>query len=200
MCGIAGIIGNISEKKYSLIKKMISSLFHRGPDKQKVLRTKTSLLAFSRLKIIDFDNRSMQPMISEDKKHILLFNGEIYNYKELKKNLEKKYNFITESDTEVLLAMLKLYGLSCLKDLNGMFAFCYLNIAENTFTLVRDRFGQKPLYYSIDEDSCYFASEIKSLLSAGINNSPNFSSISEYLHKGKIDCSENTWFEGVKAN
>ncbi len=198
MCGIAGIIGNISEKKYSLIKKMISSLFHRGPDKLKVLRTKNSLLAFSRLKIIDFDNRSMQPMISEDKKHILLFNGEIYNYKELKKKLEKKYNFITESDSEVLLAMLKLYGLSCLKDLNGMFAFCYLNILENTFTLVRDRFGQKPLYYSIDEDSCYFASEIKSLLSAGINNSPNFSSISEYLHKGKIDCSEYTWFENVK--
>ena len=74
----------------------------------------------------------------------------------------------------------------------------YLNIVENTFTLVRDRFGQKPLYYSIDEDSCYFASEIKSLLSAGSNNSPNFSSISEYLHKGKIDCSEYTWFENIK--
>ena len=70
--------------------------------------------------------------------------------------------------------MLKIYGISCLKDLNGMFAFCYLNIAENTFTLARDRFGQKPLYYSIDKHSCYFASEIKSILAADINNSPNF--------------------------
>ena len=81
MCGIAGIIGNIDDRKYFLIKKMISSLLHRGPDKQKILKTKNSLLAFSRLKIIDFDNRSMQPMISDDKKHILLFNGEIYKYK-----------------------------------------------------------------------------------------------------------------------
>ena len=94
MCGIAGIIGNIV-KKYFLIKKMISSLFTEDQT-NKGSNNKNSLLAFSRLKIIDFDNRSMQPMISDDKKHILLFNGEIYNYKELKKKL-KKYNFKTES-------------------------------------------------------------------------------------------------------
>ena len=83
---------------------MISSLFHRGPDKLKVLRTKNSLLAFSRLKIIDFDNRSMQPMISEDKKHILLYNGEIYNYKELQNSLKTHWSFNSNSDTECILA------------------------------------------------------------------------------------------------
>ena len=89
MCGIAGIIGQVNDNNYILIKNMISSLYHRGPDKIKVLETSDSLLAFSRLKIIDFNDRSMQPMISDDKKHILLFNGEIYNYKELKKYREK---------------------------------------------------------------------------------------------------------------
>ena len=198
MCGIAGIIGNISEDKHLLIRNMISSLYHRGPDKQKILKTNNSLLAFSRLKIIDFDNRSMQPMISSDKKHILLFNGEIYNYKELKRKVLNKYNFVTESDTEVLLAMLKLYGTSCLKDINGMFAICYINLQDNTYTLARDRFGQKPLYYFKDKNSFYFASEIKSILAAGVENLPDYMSISEYLHNGKIDCYQNTWFKNIK--
>ena len=198
MCGIAGIIGNISEDKHLLIRNMISSLYHRGPDKQKILKTNSSLLAFSRLKIIDFDNRSMQPMISSDKKHILLFNGEIYNYKELKRKILNKYNFVTESDTEVLLAMLKLYGTSCLKDINGMFAICYINLQDNTYTLARDRFGQKPLYYFKDKNSFYFASEIKSILAAGVENLPDYMSISEYLHNGKVDCYQNTWFKNIK--
>ncbi len=177
---------------------MISNLYHRGPDKIRVLETTNSLLAFSRLKIIDFNDRSMQPIISDDKKHILVFNGEIYNYKELKKNIGKKYPFKTSSDTEVLLAMLKLYGISALKDLNGMFAFCYHNVRENSYILARDRFGQKPLYYSIDKRNFYFASEIKSLIASNIDTSPDLTSISEYLHRGELDFTQHTWFKSIK--
>ena len=126
MCGIAGIIGDISEEKIDIIKNMISSLYHRGPDAQRILKTDNSLLAFSRLKIIDFNDRSMQPMVSSDKKNILLFNGEIYNYKELQKN----YNLINDtikSDTDVLIKLnLKLGVKKTPGLLNGMFAYCVL--------------------------------------------------------------------------
>ena len=198
MCGIAGILGNIKEKNLSQAKKMLLSISHRGPDKLRILDTKNALLLFARLKIIDFNDRSMQPMISSDKKHILLFNGEIYNFKKLKKQIGNKYNFKTTSDTEVLLAMLKIYGTEALNYINGMFSFCYYDVNNKTFTFARDRFGQKSLYYSFNKNLFYFSSEIKSLISAGINNQPNYKSISQYLHYNALDADENTWFENIK--
>lgn len=197
MCGITGIIGDISEDKINVINNMVLAQSHRGPDGHRVLKTPTALLGFSRLKIIDFDDRSMQPMISKNKKYVLLFNGEIYNYKKLKADIGNKYKFNTSSDTEVLLAMLILYGLDSLKKINGMFSFCFYDVDKNLYTLVRDRFGQKPLYFSIENGSFYFASEIKSLLAAGITNTPNYTSISDYLHRGKIDCDKDTLFKNV---
>ena len=157
---------------------MLYSISHRGPDKLRVLETNNALLAFARLKIIDFKDRSMQTMISEDKKHVLIFNGEIYNYKKLKIKIANKYNFKTSSDTEVLLAMLTIYGSDALNYVNGMFSFCYYDVENQIFTLARDRFGQKSLYYSIYKHSLYFSSEIKGLLAAGIDNSPDYK---EYL-------------------
>ena len=198
MCGIAGIIGNIKEGNIDEAKKMLYSISHRGPDKLRVLETNNALLAFARLKIIDFKDRSMQPMISEDKKHVLIFNGEIYNYKKLKIKIANKYNFKTSSDTEVLLAMLIIYGSDALNYVNGMFSFCYYDVENQIFTLARDRFGQKSLYYSIYKHSLYFSSEIKGLLAAGIDNSPDYKSISYYLHFNLLDCNENTWFNDIK--
>jgi len=198
MCGITGIIGDIKDDQINIIKNMVTAQSHRGPDGHRVLRTSSSLLGFSRLKIIDFDDRSMQPIISEDNKYILLFNGEIYNYKKLKVRIGNKYKFKTTSDTEVLLAMLILYGLESLNSVNGMFAFCLYNVEENLYTLGRDRFGQKPLYYATEKNYFYFASEVKSLLASGIKNSPNLVCVSDYLHKGKIDCDQNTLFQNIK--
>lgn len=198
MCGIAGILGDIKEKNLSQAKDMLLSISHRGPDKFRILDTNNALLLFARLKIIDFNDRSMQPMISSDKKHILLFNGEIYNFKKLKKQIGNKYNFKTSSDTEVLLAMLKIYGTEALNYINGMFSFCYYDVNNRTFTLARDRFGQKSLYYSFHKNLFYFSSEIKSLISAGINNQPNYKSISQYLHYNALDADENTWFKNIK--
>ena len=144
---VFGIIGDVSEDKINVINNMIVAQSHRGPDGHRVLKTPTALLGFSRLKIIDFDDRSMQPMISKNKKYVLLFNGEIYNYKKLKADIGNKYKFNTTSDTEVLLAILILYGLDSLKSINGMFSFCFYDVDKNLYTLVRDRYGQKPLYF-----------------------------------------------------
>ena len=130
MCGIIGIIGNIDDTKINTIKNMISSQIHRGPDGHRILKTKSSLLGFSRLKIIDFDNRSMQPMVSEDGRYVLVFNGEIYNFKDLKNKIKNKYKFTTSSDSEVLLAILILYGLDGLKEINGMFSFCFYDVKK----------------------------------------------------------------------
>ena len=197
MCGIIGVIGNIDDIKINIVKSMLYSQVHRGPDGHRILRTKSALLGFSRLKIIDFDNRAMQPMVSKDEKYALVFNGEIYNYKQLKNKIIGKYKFNTSSDSEVLLATLILYGLDGLKEINGMFSFCFYDVNKNIYTLVRDRFGQKPLYYSINRGSFYFSSEIKSLLVAGIKNDLNFNAVSDYLYRGKIDCSEQTFFNDI---
>jgi asparagine synthase (glutamine-hydrolysing) len=197
MCGIIGVIGNIDDIKINIVKSMLYSQVHRGPDGHRILRTKSALLGFSRLKIIDFDNRAMQPMVSKDEKYALVFNGEIYNYKQLKNKIGGKYKFNTSSDSEVLLATLILYGLDGLKEINGMFSFCFYDVNKNIYTLVRDRFGQKPLYYSINRGSFYFSSEIKSLLVAGIKNDLNFNAVSDYLYRGKIDCSEQTFFNDI---
>ncbi len=113
MCGLSGIIGlNLSENDgLIMVRKMISTLAHRGPDGQKIVINKNNIYGFSRLAIIDLNKRSMQPKISKDKKYILSFNGEIYNYKELRKEISDKYHFLTESDSEVLMAVLTLWGL-----------------------------------------------------------------------------------------
>jgi len=198
MCGISGIIGNINDNHINSIKNMVTMQSHRGPDGHRVIRTPSSLLGFSRLKIIDFDDRAMQPIISKDKKYILLFNGEIYNYKKLKANIGNKYRFTTTSDTEVLLAMLILYGIESLKHINGMFAFCFYDVEENTYILARDRFGQKPLYFTNKKNYIYFASEIKSLLASGLKPDPNLFSIADYLFKGELDCNENTLFQNIQ--
>ena len=126
MCGITGIIGDVSEDKINVINNMIVAQSHEGPDGHRVLKTPTALLGFSRLKIIDFDDRSMQPMISKNKNMSYSLMGKFYNYKKLKADIGNKYKFNTTSDTEVLLAMLILYGLDSLKSINGMFSFCFL--------------------------------------------------------------------------
>tara|TARA_B100000686_G_scaffold331260_1_gene394548 strand:+ start:2565 stop:4454 length:1890 start_codon:yes stop_codon:yes gene_type:complete len=197
MCGLAGIIGHISDLENQNLIKMLSIQSHRGPDGHRILKTNNSLLGFSRLKIIDFSDRAMQPMVSRDNKHVLVFNGEIYNYKYLKQKIGKKYNFETLSDSEVLLAVLVIYGLEGLKFINGMFSFCYYDVDANTYTLVRDRFGQKPLFYSKFDDNYYFASEIKSLVFINQETKLNYENINNYLLQGNLDCSHSTFFLNI---
>jgi asparagine synthase (glutamine-hydrolysing) len=199
MCGLSGIIGfNRGENNgVGIVRNMISTLAHRGPDGHKIVINNNNIYGFSRLAIIDLKKRSMQPMISKDKKYILSFNGEIYNYKELRKEISDKYHFITESDSEVLMAVLILWGLEGLEKVYGMFSFCFYDGKNNRHIFARDRFGQKPLFFSTEGSSFFYASEIKALLAAGISKNINYYSISDYVVDGAIDYGKETFFSNI---
>ena len=166
MCGFVSILAkkNLLSKKF-LIKKMLDRIAHRGPDGEGVLHIAgQALFGHRRLAIIEVAGGA-QPMHSEDERFILLFNGAIYNYIELRQQLkEVGFNFKTSSDTEVLLQLLIYKGKSALPLLNGMFAFIFYDQKENSWIAARDHFGIKPLYFSKKNKELIFASEIKSIL------------------------------------
>jgi len=181
MCGIAGFYSKLNNKK-SIIANQIKVLNHRGPDDSGLYVKGNIAFGHARLAIIDIAN-AKQPMISYDEHYVLTFNGEIYNYLELRQHLTSMgYKFRTHSDTEVLLFMYSEYGKDCLKMLNGMFAFAIYDTIKDVIFLARDHFGIKPLYYISNDDSFIFASEIKSILQfPGIKAEPDWKSVNEYL-------------------
>ena len=157
MCGINGF--NWSDKK--LIKQINNTVKHRGPDDSGIFTDSAISLGHSRLSIIDLSKKGKQPM--KRLNYIITFNGEIYNYKEIKREL-KEYNFKSNSDTEVILYAYDKWKEECLKKLNGMFAFCIYDTKKKELFLARDRFGIKPLYYFNKNKRFAFCSEIKGLL------------------------------------
>ncbi len=184
MCGINGFaVTDPIENSTIRIKKMNDSLFHRGPDAENYCSWRGGKVSVGhrRLSIIDTNERSNQPMISASGKWAIVFNGEIYNYLELK--AQTNYPYKTASDTEVILAYVEQYGLEqFLGKCNGMFSFCLYNILENYMLLARDRLGIKPLYYACAGDSFVFSSEIKGILASGLVEARlNDSAIDEYL-------------------
>ncbi|MCX8112017.1 MAG: asparagine synthase (glutamine-hydrolyzing) [Bacteroidia bacterium] len=161
MCGIAGFWGEGGE---TVGHKMISTLRHRGPDYQGVWSEGPVTLAHARLSILDLDPRSHQPFFSADRRYVIVFNGEIYNFQELREQLRKKgVVFRTTSDTEVLVEAYAQWGRGMLDKLRGMFAFAIYDRLEKTFFLARDPMGKKPLYYTFREGLFAFASEMKAL-------------------------------------
>lgn len=161
MCGIAGFIGSGDSKTLS---SMVRTLKHRGPDDTGVWLDGVVGLGHARLSIIDLSPAGHQPMHSRSKKCTVVFNGEIYNYKELKKELEEKgVPFVSESDTEVLLAMYEAYGLECFSRLDGMFAVALYDHEQKALVIARDRMGEKPLHFASFKDAFIFASEPKAL-------------------------------------
>lgn len=166
MCGIAFYWreGGCSEEKRASFEKAINGLAHRGPDDAGVLQFGSAFVGHTRLAIIDLTSSS-QPMVSPDQRYVLSFNGEIYNYKELRKSLSSKWEFKTHGDTEVVLAGLINTGVDFLKEMKGMWAICLYDRIDNTLLLTRDRFGKKPLYYANDAHSFAVASELPSLKS-----------------------------------
>lgn len=163
MCGILGWQGNLQRKRFN---EALDLMQHRGPDDRGVEAiTDTYLFGHRRLSIIDLSENGHQPMDSIDGRYTIVFNGEIYNYKELQNELRAKgYQFRSHSDTEVLLAAWHEWNQECLHKLIGMFAFAIYDKQKNTTYLVRDRFGIKPLYFYSTEQQFGFASEVKSLL------------------------------------
>lgn len=196
MCGIVGFVSNDKNKK-KIIKKMSDKIIHRGPDSEGFYIDEDIALAHRRLSIIDL-SAGTQPMYNEDKSIVIVFNGEIYNYVELRKELKKKkHKFATQSDTEVLIHGYEEWGRDLPKKLRGMFAFAIYDINKKELFLARDNFGIKPLYYATFNDTFMFASEIKSLL-----EHPNFTKelneelIGPYL-SFSFTPTEETFFKGV---
>ncbi len=172
MCSIFGITQPLQEHK--------NSLSHRGPDHFDSFWSKDIYLAHNRLSIIGLDEKSNQPMRGRDGS-IIVFNGEIYNYKDLKKNELADYPFESDSDTEVILALFEKYGIDCIQYLRGMFAFAIWDKNKNRLFCARDRFGIKPFYYNKTDDQLVFASEMKAILPFLKEIQTNPDALSEYL-------------------
>lgn len=195
MCGIAGFIGKEKNMKKTL-KKMTDRIKHRGPDAEGFFVRGNVALGQRRLSIIDIEG-GLQPMFSKDGNYVVVFNGEIYNYQEIKKEL-KDYPWQTNSDTEVLLYGYQEWGSDLPKHLRGMFAFALYDIKEKTLFCARDHFGIKPFYYYQNKGSFLFVSEIKAFLDhPKFEKKFNESILSAYLSFSFTPTTE-TFFEGVK--
>jgi asparagine synthase (glutamine-hydrolysing) len=169
MCGINGIYHFSSNKDRSenSIQKMNDSMVHRGPDAEGYFEDDYVSFGHRRLSIIDVKKHSNQPLIDNTDRYIIIFNGEIYNYKELK-SLISNYDFKTNSDTEVILAAFIKWGKLCVNHFNGMFAFSIWDKVEKSMFIARDRMGIKPLYYYLDNEKIVYSSSAKSILNSGL--------------------------------
>lgn len=200
MCGICGI--GSTAPRYSLagaVAKMNAALSHRGPDDGGQFDSDTCSIAMRRLSIIDLAT-GHQPIDNEDGSLTIVFNGEIYNFSPLRKQLEKtgRHDFRTQSDTEVILHLYEDRRSETPRLLHGMFAFCVYDRRDNTMFLARDRFGEKPLYYSIQGEALAFSSELDSLLCwTEIRRRVDYEALYYLLHLGYIP-PPLTLFEGVK--
>jgi asparagine synthase (glutamine-hydrolysing) len=199
MCGIAGIVGN----NWSMqeLNRMVEIQHHRGPDSQGISIDTHGLagLGHNRLSIIDLSADAQQPMSSGNGNLSLVFNGEIYNYLELRRELSD-YPFHSRSDTEVILAAYERWGEACLDRFIGMFALAIWDRRERKLFAARDRFGVKPFYYASRPDgTLLFASEIKALHAAGVSKVADEKTWATYLTSGAYDHSEYTFWEGIKS-
>jgi asparagine synthase (glutamine-hydrolysing) len=185
MCGIAGIISSnpalVSDQR---IRAGTACLAHRGPDDEGYYLNRNIALGHKRLSIIDLSRNASQPFHYYDQ-YILVYNGEIYNYRELKEELVRKgFSFITHSDTEVVAASYAAYGKDCVQYFDGMFAFAIYDQKEEKLFAARDRFGEKPFFYYFDGEQLLFASEIKSLWKMGVSKEVNLSMLYNFLSIG----------------
>lgn len=197
MCGIAGIVEKNKDNN-SLMGRMLDSIAHRGPDASSIYSWEDFTLGHRRLSIIDIEG-GKQPMLNRDKSLAIIFNGEIYNYKELKRKQENKgYLFQTDSDTEVILSLYETYGQSFLNMLNGIFAFAILDKRHKRLFIARDYFGIKPLHY-LWKSSCFiFGSEQKSiLLHPNCPKNINKNSLHKHINL-RYTPGQETLFEGIK--
>ena len=198
---MCGYIGQVSFNKINnnLIEKCNENIICRGPDEKIVYTNKNTKLKqsseelnfsfiFNRLKIVDLSPQASQPMISEKFNTILMFNGEIYNHIELRKSLEKENIEFksSHSDTEVVLNGISKYGIEFVKNLVGQFSITFVDLNLNKIFLIRDRLGQKPLFYSINDENLYFGSNLKSIKKLSNNDTVDLDQVNNYLNLGVV--------------
>src|SRR5690242_16817876 len=191
MCGIAGIVwtDRLRPAPIAEAAAMAAALHHRGPDDGDVFAEGPIALSHRRLSIIDLSTAGRQPMHSSDGSLVIVYNGEIYNYLELREELRRAgHLFRTDTDTEVILEAYRCWGAECVSRFNGMWAFAIYDRRRREVFLSRDRFGIKPLYYTDDKDRFAFASEIKALLSVFRElRRPNLPIVHYFLPSGALD-------------
>ena len=197
MCGIAAVFGRNNVESKSMILNMLDVQKHRGPDSQGYFIDGPNALGHNRLSIISLSKDSDQPMRSSCGRFQLIFNGEIYNYIELRNKLKPYYHFKTNSDSEVLLAAYIVWGESMLNKLCGIFSFIIYDCVTKDVFGARDRFGVKPLYYTSHKGITLFSSEIKTIWSATKFRTPNLNVWYSYYSSGSYGEPHETFWEGI---
>ncbi len=202
MCGIAGIIQTEPRLDMEQIRQMTDALAHRGPDGEGHWKNNNSEVLFGhrRLSIIDLSDAGCQPLHYRER-YTIVHNGEIYNYKELREELEKKgYSFSSRTDTEVIVAAYDQWKKDCVKRFDGMFSFAIWDESEKELFAARDRFGEKPFFYTYGQGQLLFASEMKALWKAGIEKLPNQKMLFNFITIGYTDNPSQpgeTFFENI---
>src|ERR1044071_203727 len=203
MCGIYGFVSQREQINPEILSRMGFALAHRGPDDgdERITISDAGCVALGhkRLSIIDLSPAGRQPMANEDQSVWLTLNGEIYNYQELRQELETKgHRFRSHSDSEVVVHLYEESGADCLAKLKGMFAFALWDSKQKSLLLARDRIGKKPLHYCLTADGVIFASEIKALLQhPAVNRDLNFRGLSKYLSYEYVPAPD-TIFRSIK--
>ena len=200
MCGFVGMVrldGAPADRE--TIERMSASIAHRGPDGQGVYVEGPVGLGFRRLAILDLSDAASQPMVSADGRYVLVFNGEIFNFLELREELvQLGHQFRSTGDTEVLLEAYARWGTACVDRFNGMFSFAIFDRVTRTFVMCRDRFGKKPHFYYTNGRVLLIASEIKAILASGhYKGNTNWSVAMRYLRDGDLDLAQETFFDGI---
>jgi asparagine synthase (glutamine-hydrolysing) len=200
MCGISGIINFSKNINNADINVMNNSINYRGPNFKKIIKLNYASLGFLRLSIIDLSNKSNQPFQDTQKKITVIYNGEIYNYKDLKKKFFSKIKFKSNGDGEIILHLYQKFGKKFINYLKGMFAICIVDENKKNILLIRDRFGIKPLYYFLDKKNknLIFCSEIKGIVATRYyKKSINMKEAYLYLQKGYINSTNESWFKDI---
>ena len=203
MCGFASIVSLAGEKINSeQLRRMSHVIRHRGPNSDGVYIKDAVGFAFRRLSIQDLSDAGSQPMQTSDQRYAIVFNGEIYNYIELREELIKLgFQFRSKSDTEVLLNAYIAWGKSCVDKFNGMWAFLIYDSKEKTIFGSRDRFGIKPLYYYRSTRHILFGSEIKAIRASGLCKTDiNWGMASRFLLEDRLDDTTESFFENIQSH
>jgi asparagine synthase (glutamine-hydrolysing) len=196
MCGIAGFSGNTQHLSKDTFAKALETLSKRGPDHREIFQDGNLFLGHARLSIIDTSNNGHQPMSDPSGRYTIVFNGEIFNYEELRKTYVSDVNYTSTSDTEVLLHLLIRKRKDAIALLNGFFAFAFYDKLDNTLLIARDRYGVKPLLYAQTEAGFAFASEMKALLQLPVKKEIDFDTLFLYLQLNYVPF-EHSMLKGV---
>ena len=199
MCGIAGFLHFDRERAADrrVLERMTRTLVHRGPDDEGFYADGPVALGMRRLRIIDLEG-GRQPISNEDGTVWVVFNGEIYNFPELRRELESRHRFRTRSDTEVIVHLYEEQGVDCVRALRGMFAFALWDARRHRLMLARDHLGKKPLYYAHTRDGLVFGSEIKALLAApSVDRALDLEALDDYLALGYVPAPRSI-FAGIR--